>query len=106
MGRLFARDTLLNMTGSQNRDVYLRSLKSETDVNLIICALRTLRMKYLAAGRDHDRREHLEKVVEGIAKDQRISARVNIENLRKARLVQDLRSNAKENTSKNESNSK
>jgi hypothetical protein len=106
MSRLFARDTLLNMTGTQNRDVYLQSLKSETDVNLITCALRTLRTKYLAAGRNHGRREHLEKVVEEIAKDQRISTRVNFAKLRKARIVQDLRSNAVDNASKHETNSR
>lgn len=94
MSRLFARDILLEMPGSQNSEKYLVSLKKEKDVNLMTCALRTLRTKYLAAGRNQDRREHLERILEGIAKDSKIASRVNFNNLRKARLVQDLRDNA------------
>jgi hypothetical protein len=40
--------------------------------------------------------EHLEQIVEGMAKDPRISARVDLTKLRKARLVQDLRDKAAE----------
>ncbi|MCG8274095.1 metallophosphoesterase [Aquamicrobium sp. NLF2-7] len=94
MSRLFARDILLEMPSERNREMFLASLKEETDINLVVCALRTLRKKYLGAGRNEDRRIHLERVVEEIAKDPRIAARVDFSKLRKARLVQDLRSNA------------
>lgn len=96
MSQLFARDVLLEMPGSHNREVVLASLKDETDINLVTCALRTLRTKYLAAGRNQDRREHLEKIVEGIAKDPRIASRIDFDKLRKARIVRDLRDKAAE----------
>ncbi|WP_299969317.1 hypothetical protein [uncultured Roseobacter sp.] len=94
MSQLFARDVLLEMPGDQNRDAYLGSLKSEEDINLVICALRTLRIRYLSAGRNQDRRNYLESIVNAIAKDPRVARRVDFSKLRKARLVQDLRGKA------------
>lgn len=94
MSQLFARDVLLELPGDQNRDVYLGSLKTEKDINLVTCALRMLRSRYLSAGRNHDRRNHLESIVDGISKDPRVAKRVNFFKLKKARLVQDLRGKA------------
>ncbi len=94
MSQLFARDILLEMPGDYNKDAYLASLATEEDINLVTCALRTLRIRYLSAGRDQERRNYLESIVDSIAKDRRIGERVDFSKLRKARLVQDLRSKA------------
>lgn len=94
MSQLFARDVLLEMPGDLNRDAYLASLKSEENINLLTCALRTLRSRYLSAGRNQDRRRHLESIVTAISKDPRVASRVDFSKLRKARLVQDLRGKA------------
>lgn len=94
MSQLFARDILLEIPSSQNKDVFLGSLKRETNIDLITCAMRTLRSRYLAAGRDRVRRDHLEGIVEAIARDSRISTGVDFSKLKKARLVQDLRQKA------------
>lgn len=99
MSCLFARDILLEMPSVRNREVFLTTLKAETDLNLVVCALRTLRRKYLAAGRNEDRRTHLECIVDEIAKDPRVAARVDFSKLRKARLVQDLRTSAANSSS-------
>ena len=94
MSKLFARNVLLEMPGDKNRNAFLTSLKAETDINLITCALRTLRSRYLSAGRNEERRDHLEKIVEEIAKDPRVGLNVDFSKLKKARLVQDLKGKA------------
>jgi len=96
MSQLFARNILLEMPSNHNKDAFLDSIKGETDINLITCALRTLRTRYLSAGRNQGRRDYLEGIVEAISKDPRVAARVDIAKLRRARLVQDLRSKAAE----------
>jgi predicted MPP superfamily phosphohydrolase len=101
MSQLFARNSLLEMPSSHNREAFLSSLMSEANLDVITCSLRTLRTRYLAAGRNQGRREHLEKIVASISKDSRISSRGNFMKLKKARLVEDLRRSAAESSKSN-----
>jgi hypothetical protein len=55
LGQLFARDVLLELPSTRNREAYLTSLSEAADINIVTCPLRTLRLKYLAAGRNRDR---------------------------------------------------
>lgn len=92
MGSLFARDALLEIAGSDNRQAYMDSLTQETDLNLKTSSLRTLRDRFLASGRSKDQRTHIEKMVNEVEKQ--TSGSINFERLRKARMVRDMKENA------------
>lgn len=94
MSALFARDALLEMPDANNRKAYIDSLMAVGDKSLLTCSLRTLRSKYLAAGRKREQRQFLEAIVDEIAKDKRIAGKTDFAKMRKARILQDLRDQA------------
>jgi hypothetical protein len=94
MSALFARDALLEMPDANNRKAYIDSLMDVGDKSLLTCSLRTLRSKYLAAGRKREQRQFLEAIVDEIAKDKRMAGKTDFAKMRKARILQDLRDQA------------
>lgn len=91
MSALFARDTILDMIGSANKDSYISSIMKETDRNLVTSSLRTLRGNYLATGRSKPRQTHIASVVDAVAKHPQIRSPVKMNQLKKARLIQELK---------------
>ena len=94
MSKLFARDALLEMPDNPNKKAFVDSLISAEDINLRTCSLRSLRGKYLAAGRRKDQRDYIEGIIEDISKDRRLAGKTDFSKLKKARMLQDMRERA------------
>jgi hypothetical protein len=94
MQALFARDSLLEMPGRRNADLYIESLSKVENRVLLTSSLRTLRTKYLASGRSSERSEHLDYIVGEIAKLRSRESAFNLDSLKRSRVVQDLRERA------------
>jgi hypothetical protein len=94
MGKLFARDALLEMPDAPNKRAYVESLVTAEDIEILTCSLRSLRRKYLAAGRKREQRDFIEGIIEEIAKDRRLAGKTDFSRLKRARMVQDMRERA------------
>lgn len=94
MGKLFARDALLEMPDAPNRKTYVESLMAAEDIEILTCSLRSLRGKYLAAGRRREQRDFIESIIDEIAKDRRLAGKTDFSRLKRARMVQDMRERA------------
>lgn len=91
MGSLFARDALLELPSADNRASYLESLVSESDTNLITSSLRSLRGRFLASGRNSEMRDHIEKILTALQSQRNPAVGIDYSQLRRAKMVQDLR---------------
>ncbi|KGJ12705.1 hypothetical protein IT40_00845 [Paracoccus versutus] len=94
MGKLFARDALLEMPDAPNKRAYVASLMAAEDIEILTCSLRSLRGKYLASGRRREQRDFIEGIIEEIAKDRRLAGKTDFSRLKKARMIQDMREKA------------
>lgn len=99
MGALFARDAILELPSADNRTAYVSSLVNEEDVNLVTSSLRTLRMKYLISGRNSEKKGHIEHTIEAISKTAQVKGRLNFDELKKARILKDLREQSRDRNS-------
>ncbi len=95
MSSLFARDVLLEMTVPANKEIYVESLMKESDINLVTASLKTLREKYLATGRSKARQKHISDIVNSVGGRSKVASCINIDKLKKVRLVQDLKEKAR-----------
>lgn len=101
MGMLFARDALLEIPGKENRSAYIGTLVSESNKTLMTSSLRSLRTRFLASGRRKDQRNHIEKIVDELKRNSAISGKTNFDQLKKARLVRDMKEHANKEKSSN-----
>ncbi|MYM54818.1 metallophosphoesterase [Thalassovita mangrovi] len=95
MGSLFARDALLDLPNEDNRKSYVESIVAEEDINLATASLKTLRVKFLASGRSKEQRDNIEGILLSLQKHKSISGTVSFDSLKKARLLRDMKENAK-----------
>ena len=95
MGSLFARDALLNLPGEHNRKIYVESIAAENDLNLATASLKTLKVKFLSSGRSKEQKENIEEILVALQKSKSLSGSFNFDGLKKARLLRDMKENAK-----------
>ena len=95
MGALFARDTLLDLPSEDNRKIYVESIVAEENINLTTASLKSLKVKFLASGRSKEQRDNIEGILHSLQRHKSIAGEVSFDGLKKARLLRDMKENAK-----------
>ena len=96
VSRFIARYLLLDIPGAENRRAFVRSLEESDDIVLQTCSLRRLKYKYLGYSVSGSSRAYYEGIIQDIAQSGSLRGAIGRDQLKKERLLVDMRRQSKE----------
>ncbi|MDE0381982.1 MAG: metallophosphoesterase [Rhodospirillales bacterium] len=93
--RFLARHLLLEAANERNEEAFIRSLSEESSVVLQTCSLRKLKKKYLGYAISKEDRGYYENVIRGVGKSQSMRMQLGGDNLRRNRMLMDMKTKAR-----------
>ena len=89
--RYLSRHLLLAIPGSKNQRAFLDNLLKSKSIVLQTCSIRGLREKFLGYSLSDESRTHYSNIIHSIANDPTLGATLQSKDLRKRRLLSDMR---------------